>query len=438
MKQIFFDFETSDLNFVGQILNFAFVEVDDSFNIKSSLKDKIKICPMQLPTPDAILSNRIDVIQHQKEAVETEFTAMRKIYNYIENLCEYEPVRLIGYNSNSFDLHYLRTSFIRNGLNPYFGGQLSYGDMLHAVNKLAVSNDEFLSKLKRKANGKPSMSLESVCKALGILSEDAKQDHESMSDVLLTIQLSKHLKAEFSLDITTYASYEISKRYTEFDAIEVYSNFDESGNKLPDEQCVYVLHEHNKSTALWINLSKFESGQGKKSIIWCNKNTASLFVKRYIKDADIRVRAEAAKLALSDITISNFWPDKDCDLEQSIYTLPINEIKTLTHAIHNKDLFLLKENKNKHANILYLRFLCNNSESEDVEKIANKYITYRYGGKMRLDKGEIDSTEKQYHPTYKELLTRIDSCYAETNDKLMISLKQFYMNSKIAKCFNLI
>ena len=175
MRYVIFDLETSDLNCVGQILNFAFVEVDENFNLKSSLRDKIKICPMQLPMPEAILSNRIDVIEHQKEATETEFSAMCKIYNYIESLCEYEPVRLIGYNSNSFDIHYLRTSLIRNGFNPYFGGQLTYGDLLHAVNRLAVSNDEFLSKLKRKDNGKPSMSLEPVCRAMGLMNEDAKQ-----------------------------------------------------------------------------------------------------------------------------------------------------------------------------------------------------------------------------------------------------------------------
>lgn len=435
MRYIFFDFETSDLNFVGQILNYAFVEVDSDFNLRSSLSDKIKISPMQLPMPEAILSNRIDVMQHQKEAEHSEFSAMVSIYRYIENLCEYEPVKLIGYNSNSFDLHYLRTSFIRNGLNPYFGGQLCYGDMLHAVNKLTSSNDEFLSLLSRKENGKPKVSLESVCKSLSLMSADEKQDHESMSDVLLTIKLAKELEARFNLDIKKYSSYEVTKRYTEFDAIQVYPRFDQNGNKVSDEDCYYVLHDHNKSTALWINLKKFESGLGKESVIWCNKNTSQLSVKRYVRDADIRARADAAKAALADVTIENFWPDKDCDLEQLIYELPINEIKSLSQAIHHKDLFLLKENKNKQANTLYLRFLCNNIESEDVNKVADRYIMYRYGGKLRLDKNGVDSDEKLYHPTYQDLLDRVDKYYDELGDDLMIKLKQFYLNSRVAKFY---
>lgn len=433
MITVFFDLETTDLSPVGQILNYAFIEVDENFNLKSLLKDKIKISPTQLPTPEAILANKIDVLQHQKEAPFNEFKAMHSIHSYIQNLCEYEQVKLIGYNSNSFDLHYLRTSFIRNGFNPYFGGQLIYGDVLHLVNKLSVSNDEFLSRLKRKENGKPSMSLESVCKALNLISEDSKQEHESLSDVLLTIELAKELKNSYDIDIKTYSSYEISKRYSDFDAVELYAHFDDSGKKISEDSCIYTIHEHNKSTALWTNLKKFKDGLGKSSMSWCNKNTSPFFVKRYIRDSSLRAECDDARERLSDITIQNFWPEKDCDIEQSIYTLPINEIKTLSNAIHNKDLYLLKENKNKYANILYLRFLCNNVESEEVDSIASKYILYRYSGQMRLDKGERESSEKLWHPTYEELLHRAEKYYLESGDVLMKNLIQFYKDSKIAK-----
>jgi hypothetical protein len=51
---------------------------------------------------------------------------------------------------------------------------------------------------------------------------------------------------------------------------------------------------------------------------------------------------------------------------------------------------------------------------------------------MRLDKNEIDSAEKLYHPTYKELLERVNN-YCVNGDKLMHNLKQFYVTSKIAK-----
>jgi len=433
MKNIFFDFETSDLNFVGQILNYAFVEVDDDWNTISSISGNVRISPTQLPTPESILSNRIDVLRHQEDSLDTEFVAMNKIHNYIQNLCETDTVKLIGYNSNAFDLHYLRTSFIRNGINPYFGGQLAYSDLFHLVTKLSLTNSDFCKKLKRKETGKYITKLETTCKSLGVLHEDANQEHESLSDVMLTIELSKALKSSYGIDIRTYDSYEVTKRYTDFDAIQLYPHYDENGNFVPEEDCILTLHDHNKSTTLWINLKKFEAGLGKKSMIWCNKNTAPLFVKDYIKDADIRFRCQTAKATLNDIKISNFWPDKACDIEQLIYTLPINEISTLSKAIYDNDLFLLRFNKNKYSNILYLRFLCNNAQTSEVDKIFTQYVLHRYGGKMRLDKNEIVSEERVYHPSYKELVERANKYYLESGDALMHNLKLFYMNSKIAK-----
>ena len=431
MVTIFFDLETSDLNPIGQILNYAFVEVDSNFNIKSTLRDKVKISPLQLPTPEAILANKIDVLEHQKEATDNELQAMRRIYNYLQSFTEHDAVRLIGYNSNSFDIHYLRTSLIRNGFNPYFGGNLSYGDVFHIVTKLSVSNEAFLNILPKKESGKPSTSLENVCRSLKLLDESSVQDHESMSDALLTIELAKMLLSDYAIDVRTYSSYEITKRYTDFDAIEVYPYFDDLGNLVSDDNCILTLHAHNRNTTLWTNLKKFEYAPNRSCMLWRNKNTSPLFVKRYIKDDDIRLKCDAARETLSEITIDNYWPEKYCDLEQSIYILPINEIKSLTQAIHEKDLYLLKENKNKHANVLYLRFLCNNVESEEINKIASKYVDNRYLGKMRLDKG-ASTDDAVYHPTYEEFLEKVEK-YCVDNNKLMLNLKQFYMNSKVAK-----
>lgn len=434
MITIFFDLETSDINFTGQILNYAFVEVDSEWNMRSCLRDKVKISPLQLPTPEAILANKIDVLEHQKEAKDNELQAMRRIYNYLQSFTEHDTVRLIGYNSNSFDVHYLRTSFIRNGLNPYFGGQLSYGDVFHVVTKLSVSNESFLSILPKKESGKPSTSLESVGKSLKLLDESAVQEHESMSDALLTIELAKALLNDYAIDVRTYNSYEITKRYTDFDAVEVYPYFDDSGKLVSDDNCILTVHAHNKNTTLWINLKKFEDVPDRSCMLWRNKNTSPFFVKRYIKDADIRHKCDDARDKLSDVTIDNFWPEKYCDIEQSIYSLPINEIKSLTQAIHDRDLYLLKENKNKHANVLYLRFLCSNVDSEEVSSIATKYILHRYGGKMRIDKS-ASTDGAVYHPTYKELLSRIDKYSEGDSESLMRSLREFYTNSKVAKVF---
>jgi len=428
MRTIFFDLETSDLNTVGQILNYAFVEIDDDWNVISSLRDNVKISSLQLPTPEAIKANKIDVIEHQKISSDSEFVASKKIVSYLENIIDFNKTRLIGYNSANFDVHYLRTTLIRNGLNPYFSGNILYGDVLHAVKKLCLTNESFLSKMNLRENDKPNMSLESVCKALGLMSERDVQQHESMSDVLLTIKLAKHLCDEYQIDVRERESYEVNKRATDFDAIKIHPYTDKDGKKVSDEYCYMTLLEQNRGSSLWINLKQYEDGLDKKSVQWYNKNSSSFIVKEYVRDDSIRARCDEARKNLSHINIQNYWPEKACDVEQFIYMLPINEIRTLENAIHNKDLFLLKQNKNKYANILYLRFLCANIQSDEISKIADKYLLHRYGGKMRLDKNVIDSSEVEYHATYNELLSRIDD-----SDSLMNSLKLFYQESRVAK-----
>jgi len=136
--------------------------------------------------------------------------------------------------------------------------------------------------------------------------------------------------------------------------------------------------------------------------------------------------------------LKNFWPDVNCDIEQHIYLLPIGEIQSLHNAIWSNDKFLLKRNKNKYANILYLRFLCNAINSDETDKIIHKYAMYRYGGKMKINKSDIDSTyeegvyNKSFHRTYKELLTAIDdNCVDEESTYLMNRLKSFYEKSVI-------
>ena len=64
MSYIFYDLETTDLNYCGQILNYAFVEVDEDWKEVSEFCGKVKISRTQLPNPYAILANRVNVLTH--------------------------------------------------------------------------------------------------------------------------------------------------------------------------------------------------------------------------------------------------------------------------------------------------------------------------------------------------------------------------------------
>ena len=436
MNTIFFDLETTDLSPVGQILNYAFVEVDSSWNIKSMLRDKIKISRTQLPSPGAIVATHTDIFAHNAEARDLEHIALAKIQKYVSDIVEWQETRLIGFNSNKFDVPFLRTNMIRNGLNPYFGGSIKYGDVLHVVRRLACDNTEFCSKLEKKDNGRYSFRLESVTRSLGLLDPSEMQAHESLSDVMLTIKLAKYLLDNYGIDVRAYSSYEINNN--RFDVVKVFPYTDETGQKVSDDYCYFAVLEQNKTQALLINLKKFEEGKHKDAVSWYNKNTSALYVQEYIKDSDLRKRADAARAALSDINLQNFWPPKNCDVEQFIFMLPIGQISALYDAVWRRDLYLIKETQSKYASQLYLRFLCNTSDLDQVESQLKEYALYRYGGKMKLDKENFDAKyepnvySKSFHPTYNELIAKIDElAQIPDNTHIMSQLKQFYEMSVI-------
>jgi hypothetical protein len=433
MKHIFFDIETSDLHYIGQILDYAFVEVDDNWNICSTLRGKIKLSRLQLPNPGSIVATGIDIIRHNEEAEDLEHVAMAKILKYLQTIVEREETKLIGYNSSKFDLPYIRTSFIRNGLNPYFAGAIKYGDLIHVVQKLVASNPDFYSKLPKKDSGKPSTKLEAVSKAFGLLDAEQVQDHESYSDVLLTIKLAKHVADNYGVDVRYYSAYEALDPSTK--VVRGYPYVDKNNVADHDDYSYYALLEQNKAQALWVNIKDFEDGRGRDAVNWYNKNTSSFFVKEVVTDESWKARAEKAVSEYKGITLNTFWPKKVCDVEQFIYMLPMNEIDAVYDAIWRKDLTLIKQMRSKYGSQLYLRFLCNISTIEDVENQIKEYALYRYGGKLKLGKDHLVGNYEdpfEYYPTYKLMLAQLEeTAKDEKYSHIMNQLRKCYENSAI-------
>ena len=88
MISIFFDLETSTTEPIGQILNYSFIATDDKFEIIDECSDSVKISPLELPVADAILANRIDVIEHQKHNYLNETLSMKKIFDFFTKMIE--------------------------------------------------------------------------------------------------------------------------------------------------------------------------------------------------------------------------------------------------------------------------------------------------------------------------------------------------------------
>ena len=437
MISVFYDLETTDLDTVGQILNFAFLAVDDDLHPIESISANIKISRLQLPRVKAILTNRTNVLEHQKVATHSEREAVFYINDFLNRIVAGaygEPVALIGYNSSSFDLDFLRTVFIRNGINPYHRGVI-HKDLLLVSRYLMAFNDTFREKIFAAADGtKVSLRLEVLCKLFGLL--DGAQDHESLSDVLLTIELAKVFKTTFGVDVRTFEPYQVKELHTSRKGIAHALAEPLSSQFNPDKRCrTYpaALLDANERYALWIDLEKFaalrkKDSDLKEAIKW-KKFAEHIVTKDQSPPADeYALLASEAQEQLKGTDLTNYFTETTCDIEQFIYRIRPNEIDLLGTA--------MRTGKAAPSFTTDMNQLLKRSWLENSDESLESYALYRYGGKLKLSSSADGETK--IHPTLPALLEEIEeaSTAASTesnveNSALIDALRTFYLESEI-------
>ena len=132
--------------------------------------------------------------------------------------------------------------------------------------------------LKEGESPRLSLKLETIAQQLNLL--QGKQEHASRDDVLLTIDVARTFKEQFGLDVRTYESYEAlachqaSSRGRLFTMIE--PQYDLSKEEIVDRVPVTLL-DFDRRYSLWINLRRFEAGEGRRSVMF-QKNQGSSFL----------------------------------------------------------------------------------------------------------------------------------------------------------------
>lgn len=471
MRAIFYDLETTDLNCVGQILNYAFIEVDEEYNVKSTLRGKIKINRTQLPQPGAIIANRVDVLEQQKQATETEAEAMSRIHEYIYNInCNHERVIMVGWNSGTFDLQFLRTSMIRNGVVPYMKG-LENRDLKYFARVVTGIDPNVRAQLKE-MNVPHHHALEVQCKVAGIMFDDEEQLHESFDDTLKTIAVAKHYKDTYGLCVFKFEPNMMPISGGKTNAIFKRTYFEFETLEEKTEHVIMLKQDSKKKYMILLCLEKFAQNLSDlqdaptlstdliRSCAYSYNREASCVMVQEVKNpSDVFVElAELGRKIFAHVTVDDFYPPKTCDVEQHIYMLPFDEMRALCRAIDLGDLSELKRLDSKLGAKLYVRYLLNKNiknekEHDMVADRLKKYAIYRYGGDMRTrregtnefkyiesaDKLEFiaDGSEKDYHPLYTEMVRQAENFIAtgtESDKKLMESLLQFYKDSFIYQC----
>lgn len=454
MISIFYDLETSDLNKVGQILNFAFVCVDDEFEIIETFHEKVRISKLQLPNPRAILANRIDVIEHQQEATLSESIAAEKIHDFLANVSSKTKtgkIPLIGFNSASFDLDFLRTVLIRNGFNPYYKNIVSK-DLLLLARQLFAFNADFRNFFKEDSTtqNRINFKLESLCQRFKLL--NGKQSHESLSDVILTINLAKKFAALFETDIRDFEPYQVRNLHEKssqqavklIEPIKSHYNLDRE----PFISYPAVILDYNDRYALWVDLAKYmdlkKTGKDPRTSIKWKKIASDLLFSENLTDCqDFQKTICEIKTEFAQINLENYFTETDCDIEQHIYRIKPYEITELAGLINTYNFSATANADIKHLVKRHWLENFNGDPTPEYWESLRKYANYRYNGKLKLvnsDK-DTDSDSKKAaltHSTFNDLVEQIknlktDSALEENDLNLLDSLNEFYNNSDIGR-----
>lgn len=453
MHAVFYDLETSDKNTIGQIVNYCFIYVDEGLRPIDELSGLIKLSRLQIPDAGAILANRTDVIRHQQDAHDYESEAMETIAAFLQSCIERArgAVALVGYNSSRFDLGYLRTSLVRNGINPYFDQQIVPRDLLHAVHKAYLTSPNFRDRVRaqRGDEKKLSLSLQTVGHALELL--EGVQAHESREDVVLTLKVAEWLRRECDIDPTTFEGYEGLKLHSTARSGTVYiqeqPEYELGIGHLVSKTPVTLLDASNKA-GLWVDLERYADKQSAEAIMWRSAGKHPFFVSPQASDdPELRRLARAAVTQFKGITLKNFFKPSSCDVEMDIYRLDFDNLAIYVRAVQANDKKLLEQCTTPEAKVLWARrMLANPRATIDDPKTAEtlrQYALYRYGGRLQLTRNiseREDDSHVHFHAPlsemYQGLMQSREAAVMSRNhedQRLLDSLEQYIRESDIIK-----
>lgn len=401
---IFYDFETSSRELLGQILGYSFVVTDSKFNIKDELTGWIKLSRIQCPEPEAIRVNQIDLRTLQAEGL-SEFESADRIYWFLDQFADSHP-QLVGFNSNSFDLGFLRNLLIRHGRNPYFFGRIKNRDVLHWLRILAFENaDRFPWQIEVNDDGFQyySFRLEAMAKAFDCLTET--QTHDAREDVMLTLNLvravEKRLKVKWAhYEPTTMDGIPIQKSEFEIarQRVAVYPDGADALQHFSTRYWVPLLF--GKTDRVMVDLEKYLDQGAEAALRYFNLNKCSLVLES-LSPPEIEMFKSALDLIRSDsilktLTLEQYFKmiHKPWDIEYQIHEMGMERISDLRSCIEslvqNPDDYtkILQNLVNKRSQSqapdkdfyliqLFNRFYLANHPSPNFEHLM-KYISPRY------------------------------------------------------------
>lgn len=341
---IFYDFETSDKDFLGQILSYCFILTDENYQTILELNGLIKPNRTELPSVGAILTNKLN-IDHLMENGSTEFDAATNIYQFLESATnEYGAIPLVGFNSARFDFKHFEKLLLKYGLSPTFYGKLGSLDILQFARYCAVSAPNSFPFTKKERDNTPyySFKLEDLSAAFDCL--DAPQTHDARDDVLLTIELLKKLEANCDQSLQTFQKQQKNTSNFELNStilIESSLAFEQISDTPTIKNTRWlVIGKAAKTTFILVNLDAYEESSkddfNDYQLLTRYLNLRTTFFHctdtEPLTDTSILADQHIKRISMSALQYFKLFP-VDWDIEYRPWAMGFNNINTLRSSI---------------------------------------------------------------------------------------------------------
>ena len=456
---LFYDFETSSRELLGQIISYAFVLTDSHLEPLDTLTGTIKLNKTQCPEVGAILTNKININDLQKKG-QPEYEAAEQVFNFISTIiASYGQITLVGFNSNNFDLGFLRNLLVRYGFNPYFSGKLKNLDILHWIQSIAFYNSENFSWVLTEKDEKRyySFKLEDITQANALLS--TAQSHDAFEDVILTIKLVTYFEQKYKFKLTEFTPISLPNDYDCQTVLKQrYRHFPEDNS--PPEKYIYRYFlplVTQPKTLLLIKLdllknlldshpdrSTITNSEKLECIHYINSNKHFFNAESCLKD-EVNIYESMIEFIQNDSYFNSIKTTpkiyfqaikKDWDIEYQIHDIGfdhhIDTLRKLKHdilanpqsytVILNQLLTSRKTQQDTYLIQLFNRMYLNIIETADLA-LLNRYLKPRYVTKQLYRNNEEALTFLQQKEELEKALLEPQS---DNDISLLLALKDYY------------
>ena len=331
MNYVFYDFETSGLNFYfDQPIQLAAKLVDDQFNVIDQINEKCRLRDGVIPSPAAMLITKTDL--EDLDNRQSFYDFMDKVHNKFSS---WSPAVFIGYNNINFDEKFLRSSFFQSLHAPYLTNtnNNSRSDLFKIV--LAICNLEkpYLNIPIDSEKGRKILKLENLAANNNISHEFA---HDAMSDVDATIGIAEIIKKnddDLWKHFMTFTNHKDVSKFIDDNKIFIIPPTTSHGDYTP--VCYLTSNPDNQKEMIFFNLKEEVTDEIINSR---TRNIGALLKNKTLK----KIKSNDYPILLLQENLSGDIKD-DFDKNLNLYESKSNLITSSSNFVMNVNQYLVDQ-----------------------------------------------------------------------------------------------